>query len=60
MSWRQFSLRSHNLTQRRRTYADALSMLEVPQLVESLIQSNEHLFRGAQSEDSNLLSFENF
>ena len=35
-------------------------MLEVPQLVESLIQSNEHLFRGAQSEDSNLLSFENF
>ena len=35
-------------------------MLEVPQLVENLMQSNEHFFRSMKVEDCDLLSFENF
>ena len=35
-------------------------MLEVPQLVENLMQSNDYFFRSMRVEDCDLLSFENF
>ena len=35
-------------------------MLEVPQLVETLMQSNDHFFRQMRPDDCDLLSFENF
>ena len=40
--------------------ADALHMLEVPQLVENLVRSNDHYFRVMHQDDSNLFSFQNF
>lgn len=36
LNWHQFCLRSHNLSFRKRSYLDALNMLEVATLVDSL------------------------
>ena len=45
LSWRQYSLRSRSLSQRKRNYMDALSMLEVHELIEMLMKSNENFFK---------------
>ena len=45
LSWRQYSLRSRSLSQRKRNYMDALSMLEVHELIDMLMKSNENFFK---------------
>ena len=60
LSWMQFNLRSKQLIQRKRTYLDAISMLELPSLIENIITSNQNFFKTMSPEDTNMLSFENF
>ena len=60
LSWRQFNLKSASLLPRKRSFLDALNMLEIQHAVQSIINQNEYYFKTMSVQDKSLLSYEHF